>query len=386
MHMLNYKTFFLFLFLGTLVSFGPFITDMYLVALPSLMEYFKVSMPEVQLTLTSSLLGLASGQLVFGSIGDKFGRKRPLFAALMTFSLATFLCLFSLSFEVFILCRFMQGFAGAGSIVLARSMIPDLFERDVVLKAISVTTLIYTLNRIISPLFGGYAFELEGWKGIFIVLLFIGIILLAATFFMPETKPENTAPANIKESLRDLFHNKVFVYYTLAFTFVLTLQFAYIASCSFILQKHYLLTPLQYSYVFSFNAAVFGVGAFLPSLVKESAVVTRSICVALLAVCILLFFVPIINGNVYVYEILLIWLRLATGACFALFMAKALNACRAQSGLGAALLGTFYFLLGSLVTPLIGFGNIFYSSATIMSVFAVLTCYVVFKVTAKYKD
>ena len=132
----------------------------------------------------------------------------------------------------------MQGFAGAGSIVLARSMIPDLFEPDVVLKAISVTTIIYTINRIISPLFGGYAFELAGWKGIFIVLLCIGILLLSAAFFMPEAKPQNSAQTNIKKSLQELLYNRVFIYYTLAFTFVLTLQFAYIASCSFILQKH----------------------------------------------------------------------------------------------------------------------------------------------------
>lgn len=380
--MKKYQAFLLFLFLGTLVSFGPFITDMYLVALPSLVEYFKTSMPQIQLTLTAAMLGLASGQLVFGYIGDKYGRKKPLIVALLSFTLATLLCLVAKGFEIFILCRFVQGFAGAGSIVLARSMIPDLFEKDMVLKAISVTTLIYTVNRIVSPLFGGYAFEFDGWRGIFIVLLIIGFVLVLSAFLMPETKPCDDGTVEVKKALKNLICNKIFVYYTLAFTFVLTLQFAYIASCSFILQKHYMLTPLQFSYIFSFNAAVFGIGAFLPSLFKESAVMVRGICVALLAVCILLLFIPVINGNVYLYEILLIGLRLTTGACFALFMAKALNACRAQSGLGAALLGTFYFLLGSLITPLVGYGNIFYSSAAIMSVFAALTCYAVFKVTA----
>ena len=203
----------LFIFLGTLVSFGPFITDMYLVSLPQMMSYFQVEKPTIQMTLTFSMLGLALGQIIFGYLGDRYGRKIPLMTGLFLFTLFTLFSLTSKSINLFLLCRFIQGLAGAGCIVLGRSIIPDLFQKDVMVKAISVTTLIYTINRIISPIIGGFAFQLSGWKGIFICLFIIGLLLLIVSFFIPETHPKTLKKeTSLMVSLKKLIRNKTFKY------------------------------------------------------------------------------------------------------------------------------------------------------------------------------
>ncbi len=373
--MKSYKLFFI--FLGTLVSFGPFITDMYLVALPDMMKYFDVDMPTIQLTLTFAMLGLGCGQIVFGYIGDKYGRKYPLIGALVLFTISTFFSICFKNINLFLFIRFIQGCSGAGCIVLARSIIPDLFKKETLVEAISITTLIYTVNRIVSPLLGGFAFQLGGWKFIFMCLLILGIALSLSACFMPETNIKRTAS---KSSLKTLIRNKSFLYFTCAFTFILIMQFAYIASCPFIFQKHYLISPLLFSFIFSFNAAIFGVGAFLPAKVEINNKITKNICLALLLSCIALIFIPAINASAYLYEFILIIFRLLTGACFTIFMSKALDSCRENAGVGAAFLGTFYFLFGSIITPLVGYGNILYSSAMVMSVFAGLTYWISRKV------
>ena len=110
-----------------------------------------------------------------------------------------------------------------------------------------------------------------------------------------------------------------------------------------------------------------------------------NISIGLVLICLLLTLIPVINANVYVYELLLIIFRVLTGVCFTFLMSAALDACRKNAGLGSAFLGTFYFLLGGIVTSLVGYGNIFYSSGLIMVVFVLLNFFSLFVLFHKYK-
>ncbi|MCR4765405.1 MAG: MFS transporter, partial [Bacteroidaceae bacterium] len=113
--------------LGLLSAFGPFITDFYLPALPEMTDYFGTSPSMVQMSLTTSVTGLAIGQLIIGPLSDKYGRKTLLLGSLLLFTIATIFCLFSTDILTFNICRVLQGFGGAGGIVLSKSISTDMF-------------------------------------------------------------------------------------------------------------------------------------------------------------------------------------------------------------------------------------------------------------------
>ena len=111
-----------------LTAFGPFVTDMYLPSLPAMADYFSASASWVQLGLTFSMLGLAAGQILFGPLSDKYGRRAPLLASMMLYLLATLGCIFAPNIEFFVALRFAQGIAAAGGIVISRSIATDKFK------------------------------------------------------------------------------------------------------------------------------------------------------------------------------------------------------------------------------------------------------------------
>lgn len=171
---------FLFILLGALTAFGPFVTDMYLPSLPSMVGYFDTQASMVQLGLTSSMIGLALGQLFFGPLSDRYGRRSPLLAAMLLFIVSTVCCIFSSTIESFIFFRLIQGVAGAGGIVVSRSIATDLFTGRELAKAMAIIGAINGVAPVASPVLGGFLTDSIGWKGIFVVLLVIGVLLLVA--------------------------------------------------------------------------------------------------------------------------------------------------------------------------------------------------------------
>ena len=129
---------FLLTLLGMLTAFGPFVTDMYLPSLPSMGEYFRTTPSLVQLGLTASMIGLAAGQIFFGPLSDKYGRRSPLLAAMYLFIIATIGCIFAPTIEIFVVLRLLQGIAGAGGIVISRSVATDMFTGKELAKTLAI--------------------------------------------------------------------------------------------------------------------------------------------------------------------------------------------------------------------------------------------------------
>ena len=143
------------LILALLTAVTPFSVDMYMSAFPAIAEEFGTSAPMVQLTLTSFLIGLASGQLFIGQLSDRLGRRKPLLAGIVVCLAASLLCAISPSIEVLIALRFVQGFAGAAGVVIARAIIADRTQGARAAQLFSVMMVIGVLAPIIAPVLGG---------------------------------------------------------------------------------------------------------------------------------------------------------------------------------------------------------------------------------------
>lgn len=241
---------FILLFAATLSAFAALTIDLYLPALPILATSFNTNPSDVQLSLTFSLIGLACGQLLFGPISDKFGRKAPLMISLLAFVLATGGCIYAWNITSFNFFRLLQGFAGAGRLVISRSIAVDLYEGEKLSQFLSSLAVIIGLAPIVAPIAGGFLLDYTDWKGIFIVLLFLGIIISGSGFFYQETLVKNKRlQGNITETFATfgkLFKNSPFVCYVLVIELTMGMFFSYLSSSPFIFQKMYQVSTSQY--------------------------------------------------------------------------------------------------------------------------------------------
>lgn len=373
---MRYKIFLLIL-LGMLTAFGPFVTDMYLPSLPSMTSYFNTNVSMVQLGLTFSMIGLAVGQLFFGPISDKLGRRRPLIASLSLFIVSTVLCIFSTDIVFFIAMRLLQGIAGAGGIVIARSVATDKFSGHELLKMLAVIGAINGIAPIAAPVIGGVMLEATDWRGIFMVLLGIGLLLLVGSILFKESLPmEKRSDKNIFATF-SLFgtvaRNKRFTRYVLQQGFAQFILFGNIASSPFIIQQHYGYSALIFSICFAINALAIGVAAALSVKFRKPEDAVATSCAGMLLTSVVIACVLFTGASFWAYEISLFLLMFMMGLTFTASTTLALNSERDHAGTASAMLGAICFLAGGIVSPLVGIGNIMITTAIIFVAGAILS-------------
>lgn len=171
------------LMLGSFAAIGPLSLDMYLPGLPSLADDLKSSTSLAQLSLTACLLGLALGQMYLGPLSDAKGRRTPLIISLSVYGLSSLLCAFAPTIELLLLLRFIQGVAGAGGIVISRAIVRDLFSGTDLTKFFSMLMLVNGAAPILAPVFGGQLLQFTSWRGVFLVIAILGVLMVAAAFF-----------------------------------------------------------------------------------------------------------------------------------------------------------------------------------------------------------
>ncbi len=244
--------------LGFLAAMGPLCTDLYLPALPQMMEQLDCGAAQVQLSITFNLLGLALGQIFLGPVSDAKGRKVPLLFSLLLFIAASFLCAVARNVGQLIALRFIQGLAGSGGVVLSRAIACDLYRGTELTRFFSLLMLVNSAAPIFGPVIGGQIMRISGWSGIFFFLALCGAAQLALVFFKyGETlPPEKRIGGGLAVSLRNmakLFQNRLYLCYLLIQGFVMAGFFGYIAASPFVLQKIYGLSAQQYSLCFAAN-------------------------------------------------------------------------------------------------------------------------------------
>lgn len=355
-------TLFLLVMLASLTAFAPFVTDMYLPALPSMTESFGATTSQVQLGLTTSMLGLAIGQLIIGPLSDKYGRKFPLISTLILFAVSSALCIFSNTIGVFVAMRFIQGLGASGGVVLSRSIATDLCSGKALASIMAIIGAISGIAPVISPLLGGWVLSFSDWHMVFVILLIIGIALLIASFRLPESYPaEKRQRLSIFQSfgqIRELVKNRIFMVYAVMQAAAMFAFFGQISASPFIFQTHYGFSALQYSIFFGVNALAIGIFAFLSTKFKtpQKSLMTGTTMLLISAVCVssALYF----NASPWLFETFLFIMMGSFGLILAPSTALAMNAARRQAGLASAVLGAAGFLSGGIASPVVGLGNI----------------------------
>ena len=369
---------FVLVFAALLSAFGPFMTDLYLPAFPELMEYFGTTTSLIQLSLTFGVIVLAAGQLVIGPLSDKYGRRRPLILSLTVFVVSTLICLLCRDVITFICFRLLQGIAAAGGVVISRSIAVDLYEGKEFTRFFAMLSAVQGLAPIVAPIAGGLLLGITDWRGIFAVLLLIGVAILAAAFRFRESLPEERRQTGSVlatfANFRSVLGNKHFVCYMLIQSFAMGVLFAYISSSPFIFQTEYGLTPVMYSVCFAFNGLAIMTGNLIvPRFGSEERALGIGACCLLIASLVLA--VCLMGGwSVVAIEIGFLVLLFCVGMVLPTSTSLALALERKNSGNASAMLGFFQFTFAGLVAPLVGLGEVSVATSWVIVIASCATC------------
>ncbi|GLY15248.1 Bcr/CflA family drug resistance efflux transporter [Kineosporia sp. NBRC 101677] len=260
--------------LATLTVFGPLSMDLYLPVLPALAADLGTSAPAAQLTMTACLLGLAFGQVIAGPVSDRLGRRPPLITGLVVYTLASLLCTVSPSIEILVLARLLQGLAGGVGLVIAQSAGRDRYEGAALTRYYGRIVVLSGLAAIVAPVLGGFLASFMGWRGFFVLLSAIGLLVtIAVALGFPETlDPVLRVSGGLRQTwthLQVFGRDSLFLGVTLVSSLTSAAYFAYLAAAPFVLQEVHGLSPGQFSFVFGLNAAGFAGFGFLAGRAAE---------------------------------------------------------------------------------------------------------------------
>lgn len=255
---MNFRTI---LILGALSAFGPLAIDFYLPGFPAMAQAFATDEKHIQLTLAVYFLGLSIGQLVYGPIADRFGRRVPLLVGVGLFTAASFACAFAPSLDWLIGARFVQALGGCAGMVLSRAIVSDKCDAVGSAKVFSQLMLVMGLAPILAPMLGGLLVNLYGWQAIFIVLTcFSALAALAVALGLPESLPANVPRQPLSGALRQygrLLKDREYLGHALTGGISMAGMFAYIAGSPFVFIQLYGVPAEHYGWLFGSNAAGF---------------------------------------------------------------------------------------------------------------------------------
>ena len=263
--------------LAGLTAMGALAIDMYLPSFTAIARDLQVGTNLVQLTLAAFLVGLALGQMFYGPLSDRFGRKPPLFFGIALYFICSLSCVFVQNIETLIVLRFFQGLGGSAGMVIPRAMVRDRMGAEGSAKAFSMLMLVFGLAPILAPFIGGAMLVVASWRGIFVVLAVFGLLCLVGTRkFLTETVDAGRAePLHLGRTLRQywgLLRHKQFMSYVMCGGLVQAGMFAYIAGGPFVVIELHGIKPQYFGFVFASNA----IGLIAASQVNARLVIKRS--------------------------------------------------------------------------------------------------------------
>ncbi len=371
----------LILILGSIVALGPLAIDMYLPALPELQSHFGVDAARVQLTLAAYFVGIALGQLLYGPLSDRFGRRKPMLFGLAGFALASVGCATATSIEALILWRFAQAMTGCAGMVVARAIVRDWCEPQDMARVLSLLVLVMGVAPILAPSVGAALLHWQGWPLLFLALGLVGVLCLSLfAWGIPESHPAARRDTEISfagafRNYRHVLSHHRFLGYALSGGLAQSGMFAYISTSSFVFMQGFGLSSGQFSLLFGSNAF----GLILASQINRS-LLQRHPAQSVLMIAI----------SIYLGLGVLMSISAATGlgglwgvaiplwgclACLGFTFPNSTSAAMApfgdRAGVASALLGTMQFAIAGTASAVVGhFGG----SAPLPMALTITTC------------
>ena len=258
--MTSKQYFIIILILGFLSTISPFSIDMYLPGFPAIARDLNATIAQIQLSLTSYLIGIAAGQLLYGPLLDRFGRKIPLYAGLTLYILASLGCALTDSVETLIFMRFIQAIGGCAGMVAAMALVRDLFPVTETAKVFSLLTLVIAVSPMIAPTVGGYVTSTLGWHYVFLILAGITALIIVGIYLaLPAGRKADPSislrPGPVLSNFFQVIKHPQFLIYTLAGGVGAAAPFAYIAGSPDIFMNIYKVSEQEYGWIFAFLAS-----------------------------------------------------------------------------------------------------------------------------------
>ncbi|MEV6258889.1 multidrug effflux MFS transporter [Nocardia sp. NPDC051911] len=351
--------------LGALSAFGPITTDLYLPSLPQAATALHASQAGIQLSLTTCLIGLALGQLLAGPLSDRWGRRRPMIAGMVVFTVASALCAVAPTVALLDAARLLQGLAGAAGIVISFAIVRDSWSGTRGARAFSILLGVSGAAPVVAPVAGAQLLRVIDWRGLFWVLAGLGLVfVIIAIVGVPETLPPHARHRGeltaTFAALRRVAIVPEFAGFALAGALSFAAMFAYISASSFVFQTLFALSPQVFGLVFAAN----GIGIVLANALNVRLLRRWSprrvldlglagVCVGSIAVLI----VALAHGGPVAIEIPLFVMVSSIGLTMPNAAALALERFGDVSGSASALVGCTQFVLGAIVAPLVGLGG-----------------------------
>lgn len=350
------------IFLGVLNALTPFTIDLYLPAFADIAGDLNTNVARVSLSVATYFVGYALGQLMYGPFLDRFGRKKPVYAGLALYLLATLGCMTATSIETLLFYRFLSALGGSAASVAAVAMVRDYFDPKEGARVFSYLMLVLSTSPLFAPTIGGWMAASFGWRSVFAFLTVMALVDLVIVYLLPKGYEGDRSvvlrPAPLAKGFADIFRNRIFRKYAIAGALSFSGLFVYITGSPAIFIDGFGLTKQEYSYVFAFlAAAMIGGGQVNNQLMKrfDSARIYRmmiflQMCAGILfAICAFAFDLNVTFTIAFIFTLLL-----CVGIAYPNAASLAMGSFTNNAGRASALLGFIQMGTGAILASLVG--------------------------------
>jgi DHA1 family bicyclomycin/chloramphenicol resistance-like MFS transporter len=360
------ERFFTIFTLGLLSAMGAFSIDMYLPGFPDIARDLHTTVAHITLSITSFFIGISVGQMIYGPLLDRYGRKKPLYIGLIVYLVTSIACAYAPTANALIGIRFLQALGSCAGMVASRALVRDIFPVNENAKIFSLLMLVLALSPIVAPTLGGYVTAAFGWQSIFFILATIaGLTLLLVLFKLPEGRKPDTSLSLLPRPIINGFLEvtKVPQFYTYAFAGAIASSglYAYIAGSPFVFMELFHVTEKQYGWIFAIIAMGLIVASQVNTLLLRRYSSEQIIRATLFCQC--LAGIALVLGTYFHFlglysTIFLIWVFLSTqGFAFPNSSALSLAPFTRNAGTASALMGALQLGIGAISTALVSILN-----------------------------
>ncbi|THH40748.1 Bcr/CflA family efflux MFS transporter [Neolewinella litorea] len=353
----------LILILGSLTTIGPLSIDMYLPAFGGIADDLGTDISRISLSLSSFFVGLAVGQLIYGPLLERFGRKRPMYIGLLIYALSSVACALSTSVEALIVFRFFQALGACGGLVASRAIVRDLFDTREMARVFSLLMMVIAVSPIIAPTLGGVIAAAFGWRYVFGLLTLLALLVLTGAYVLlagyeRKNRQYSLRPSAVGRNYLSILTDPHFILYAMTGAFSSAGLYAYISGSPHLYLELFGISEQEYGIVFAVIAAGLIAATQLNSRILKLRSSERIVFLALVGqfsvALLLLADVGLGFGNLYFTTGLIFCYLFCLGFIFPNASALSLDTMRHTAGSASALMGSLQMAVGALASALVG--------------------------------